>query len=66
MLLTRAPVIEALEHEAELGPWLRRLMMQVAEVHQRLRTLHYKNLGRLLSLHEQILSAAEAAEQTDR
>jgi Zn-dependent protease with chaperone function len=53
-VLTTAPVVEPLGHEAELGPWLRRLMPQVREVHVRLRTLHYKNLGALLSLHERI------------
>lgn len=53
-VLTAAPVVERLAHDAELGPWLRRLMPQVREVHVRLRTLHYKNLGGLLSLHERI------------
>jgi Zn-dependent protease with chaperone function len=51
-VLTVAPVVEPLAHDAELGPWLRRLMTQVREVHVRLRTLHYKNLGALLSLHD--------------
>jgi Zn-dependent protease with chaperone function len=53
-VLTAAPLVEPLAHEAELGPWLQRLMLQVREVHVRLRTLHYKNLGALLSLHERI------------
>lgn len=53
-LLLRAPLLDALDHDEELDAWLRELMMQVGEVHQRLRTLHYKNLGQLLSLHERI------------
>jgi hypothetical protein len=53
-VLMAAPVVEPLAHDAELGPWLRRLMPQVRDVHVRLRTLHYKNLGALLSLHERI------------
>lgn len=53
-VLTAAPVVEPLAHDGELGPWLRRLMPQVREVHVRLRTLHYKNLGALLALHERI------------
>jgi Zn-dependent protease with chaperone function len=58
-VLTAAPVVEPLADDAKIGPWLRRLMPQVREVHVRLRTLHYKNLGALLSLHERIWSRAE-------
>jgi Zn-dependent protease with chaperone function len=60
-VLTAAPVLEPLAHDAELEPWLRRLMPQVREVHVRLRTLHYKNLGALLSLHERIDAGSSSA-----
>jgi hypothetical protein len=52
--LTSAPIVEPLAHDEPLEPWLRRLLPQVREVHARLRTLHYKNLGALLALHERI------------
>jgi hypothetical protein len=58
-VLTAAPVVEPLAHDEPLAPWLRRLMPQVREVHVRLRTLHYKNLGALLSVHERIWSRAD-------
>lgn len=44
----------ALEPGQALGPWFAALTRQVAEVHGRLRTLHYKNLGALLRLYEEI------------
>jgi Zn-dependent protease with chaperone function len=52
-LLTVA-LVESLAHEAALGPWLQRFMGQVTEVHGRLRTLYYKNLGQLLALRDRI------------
>ena len=60
-LLLRETLIDALDHDEELDGWLRQLMMQVGEVHQRLRTLHYKNLGQLLSLHERIEAGPDDA-----
>jgi Zn-dependent protease with chaperone function len=46
--------LPALEHDAKLGPWLGRSMARARELHGRLRTLHYKNLGQLLALYERI------------
>ena len=48
------PLVESLAHEAPLAPWLQVFMGQVTDVHGRLRTLHYKNLGQLLALGERI------------
>ena len=54
--LTSRPIVDPLAHDEKLEPWLRSMLPQVREVHLRLRTLHYKNLGALLSLHERIES----------
>ncbi|HLT36563.1 MAG TPA: hypothetical protein VK034_09760, partial [Enhygromyxa sp.] len=48
------PLVEPHDGESELREWLSKFMPQVGAVHERLRTLHYKNLGRLLALREQI------------
>jgi Zn-dependent protease with chaperone function len=54
LALLTDPLIEALAHEAALGPWLQRFMIQVTGVHGRMRTLYYKNLGQLLALCDRI------------
>ena len=45
-----------------LGAWVGRFLPQVTRVHDRLRTLHFKNLGRLLGLFE----AIELGSNSDR
>jgi Zn-dependent protease with chaperone function len=55
------PLVNAYADDGEtaLREWLSRFMPQVGSVHERLRTLHYKNLGRLLALRERIEARAE-------
>lgn len=59
---------EALEFDAgplerrSLDAWLARFMPQAAAIHDRLRTVHYKNLGALLELQAAIEDAAEPDE----
>jgi len=53
------PIVPAYEPGEALRPWLARFMAQVTCVHDRLRMLHYKNLGRLLALGEAIERAAQ-------
>lgn len=60
-LLTE-PLVDPPDPEQSLREWLGRFMPQVAHVHERLRTLHYKNLGRLLSLRERIEEPSRALE----
>ncbi|HVH98997.1 MAG TPA: hypothetical protein VM869_09815, partial [Enhygromyxa sp.] len=48
------PLVDMHDGEQPLREWLGAFMPQVGGVHERLRTLHYKNLGRLLALREQI------------
>jgi Zn-dependent protease with chaperone function len=45
-----------------LRAWLGRFLPQVTRVHDRLRTLHYKNLGRLLELFERIELGSECGQ----
>ena len=56
--LGELPPIAPVDAGEAFGPWLQALMGAVGEVHGRLRTLHYKNLGQLLALHDQIEAAA--------
>jgi Zn-dependent protease with chaperone function len=53
-LVLTEPLVAALDDDARLRSWLEQFMPQVQHVHDRLRTLHYKNLGVLLDLHERI------------
>ncbi len=53
-LVLAEPLAAPLGDDAQLGAWLERFMPQVQRVHDRLRSLHYKNLGVLLDLHERI------------
>ncbi len=48
------PLVEPHAAGSGLRAWLGEFMPQVTGVHERLRTLHAKNLGRLLALREQI------------
>jgi Zn-dependent protease with chaperone function len=52
--LLAEPLVEAHDGKQPLREWLGDFMPQVSAVHERLRTLHYKNLGRLLALRERI------------
>jgi hypothetical protein len=51
-------LVGAYAGDEALRAWLGRFMPQVTQVHDRLRTLHYKNLGRLLALREAIEASA--------
>lgn len=52
--LLAAPLVDRHDGEQPLREWLSAFMPQVGAVHERLRTLHYKNLGRFLAICEQI------------
>jgi Zn-dependent protease with chaperone function len=52
--LLAEPLIDIYDDEQPLRDWLAVFMPQVGAVHERLRTLHYKNLGQLLALRERI------------
>ncbi|MFV8756657.1 M48 family metalloprotease [Nannocystaceae bacterium ST9] len=63
-LVLPEPLLAALDDDHQLAAWLERFMPQVERVHERLRTLHYKNLGALLELHERIDPPREASRQS--
>lgn len=50
------PLVPRYQSEQPLRAWLGPFMAQVTRVHDRLRALHYKNLGRLLAVYEAIES----------
>lgn len=60
-LVLAEPLVAALDDDARLRFWLEQFMPQVQHVHDRLRTLHYKNLGVLLDLHERIDPSSPSA-----
>jgi Zn-dependent protease with chaperone function len=63
-LVLAEPLVAALDDDAGLRPWLERFMPQVQHAHDRLRSLHYKNLGVLLDLHERIDPPASTRHST--
>lgn len=60
-LVLAEPLVGPLDDDTRLRAWLEQFMPQVQRVHDRLRTLHYKNLGVVLDLHERIDPSAPSA-----